>query len=266
MAEVINEVADSGPSESEESQNWFETTSDETSEDVDVVESPQPVEVPAKDATPAVPEVEATPATNPAVPDKEPQQPVAPVAAEPQEPQQITEPVDVLGKLTEQYALSPEDATLLITSPEEVLPKLAANMHLQIMKEVMGQFSNFTQSFPTMIEAHVKQQVAERQAQEEVFAEWPGLKPHLNELTQNILAIRKANPGLSRADLIEMGAIVTAKSKGLDPNSVRKTAVAVAPATSQPSSPPRPTGLGGNSTSSPLPSKNIWTILSEESD
>ena len=94
--------------------------------------------------------MEATPANEPCGADKEPQQPVAPVAAESQEPQQITEPVDVLGKLTEQYALSPEDATLLITSPKK--PKLAANMHLQIMKEVMGQFSNFTQSFPTMIE------------------------------------------------------------------------------------------------------------------
>ena len=138
-----------GSPASESDVNWTELSG---SDDLEVPVDGQlevPVEAPALPATPEVPATPATPAvpTAPTVPapaPAEPATPTPPVApAAPAVPQVTLEQIQ--AKLVEQYALSPDDALALQTSPETVMPKLAANMHMQIMREAYGQMQQMLQ-------------------------------------------------------------------------------------------------------------------------
>ena len=260
-----------GSPASESDVNWTELSG---SDDLEVPVDGQlevPVEAPALPATPEVPATPATPAvpTAPTVPapaPAEPATPTPPVAPAASAAPQVTLE-QIQARLVEQYALSPDDALALQTSPETVMPKLAANMHMQIMREAYGQMQQMLQSVPAMIRQHMEGEQQERSAEEKVFGAWPGLKPHKDALLKNVILARQAQGPQATADqVLEAAGVLTAMSLGLDPATVRtaqQQAQQMQQAPTVPGIPPRPAGAGTSGGGTPPAQPSVWDELLE---
>lgn len=198
---------------------------------------------------PAAPAVQAPATASP--PAQQPQQPVqgqqpapqssqAPAASpetsqpqgqtqEPaQQPAQAIDPAEwsrqYHTQLQTEYAINEEDALALSTTPETVMPKLAANMHMRIMQDVMQQMQQIVAGIPQILQQHTQRTQAEESAKQEFYGEWPGLASHHDKVLQNAIMVRQANPQATRQQVVEMAGLMTAMSLGVDPMSVRKQA------------------------------------------
>ena len=166
------------------------------------------------------------------------------------------------AKIAEQYALSPEDAVAMVTAPETVLPKLAANMHMQVMTEVIGFVQHALKSIPEMLNTHVEGQRQEQEAENMAFAAWPGLRAHKDVFISNIVAARKAQGASATPDaVLQAAGMMTAYALGLDPAQVRSATVAapVAPPVGT-QIPPKPPGAG-TAGGAPTPAPSLWETL-----
>lgn len=168
---------------------------------------PEPAPLPA-----AAPEPVAQPVGTSAEPVTPPAQPVAPPQpAEPPlaAPKALTQE-EFLAKRTElqntfasHYTLSEEDKLALQTEPENVLPKIAANVAVDVFEAasriILGQI-------PQMIEQHLVTQRAATEARESFFRDFPALNkpeyfPTLRQVTQ---MYRQMNPQVPYADAIKV--------------------------------------------------------------
>lgn len=120
-------------------------------------------------AAPAVPPVVAQLAeTTPTVP---PGAPTVPVVPAPQI-DVAAEETRLRGELEKAYAFSEEEALAFQTEPELVLPKLAANLHMQITKDVMAGIQSILPSLMTNISAA---STAEQTARNQFYSVNPDL-------------------------------------------------------------------------------------------
>lgn len=115
------------------------------------------------------------------------------------------------------FALSQEESEALATTPEQVLPKLAARILFQAVSAMSGQIKQFV---PQMIGGHLQTSAKYGEAQEQFFASWPGLKgKDTNVISHAISAVKQAFPKLSRTEVIskagEMSAIMLGLSADL---------------------------------------------------
>lgn len=130
------------------------------------------------------------------------------------------EPGDFLGQLaqhreamvealSERFAISEEDAELLQTQPEAVLPRMAANIMFEAISSVHKQIQEFV---PAIIEQHMRVQKAQAEAENAFYSRWPALKGLDGEKFARLSGIIKAyntsNPQVPRERRIEeIGAI-----------------------------------------------------------
>jgi hypothetical protein len=175
------------------------------------VEEPAPAEEPAPEpeAKPAEPAPEPAPAAEeqPAV--EEP--PAAPVV-ETKTPEQLQQEhtkwrEESEAKLTEFYAIDKEDAELLLTEPEKVIPKLAARLHLEVSTAVAEAVKSLLPSAIQQMSA--QQSVAEKQ-EGEFFKAWPKLNDtkHHNTLQRLGVTYRNSHPQATPDDFIrDVGAM-----------------------------------------------------------
>lgn len=180
----------------------------------------------AKGGQPATPSASQVSPQSPApsqqqqTPQGEQQQPPVEQSAAPAKtPEQLRE--EYHSKLVEHYAINDEDAIALATTPEQVLPRLAANMHVRVMEEVTQHINAAMQMVPQMLEMRMKQAEAEEKAKQDFFGVWPGLTEHYDTIVQNARMARNANPSATRQQVIEMAGMMTALALGLDPAAVR---------------------------------------------
>ncbi|MBP8200780.1 MAG: hypothetical protein KAX98_10670 [Nitrospira sp.] len=128
-------------SSTEDSVNWDAMDSSFNDEEVETVEGAEEViplaEEPARVSEPVAAEIPAVPATVQAPPT--PQVPAAPVPETPAEPTpSYTEwRTQRLTQLEQMYALDEASAVAALTEPENVLPKLAAKVHLDVLESSM---------------------------------------------------------------------------------------------------------------------------------
>lgn len=190
----------------EDAQNGEEGPADEPAD-----KPAEDVPAEAEPAPAAEPEVEPEPEPEPEVPEvpTPPQQPEQPPEVDPEVAEQQRQ--QFLSGVQESFAISPDDANLLMTEPEAVLPKLGAMVYERAMRDVaylmQQQQQLFQQNMPQMIQ-HTQQQVTQHAAAETQFKTLnPGLESvgNLNELVGSLApTVIKANPGKSGDELMRI--------------------------------------------------------------
>lgn len=79
----------------------------------------------------------------------------------------------------EVYALSQEDADLFLTSPEQVVPQLAAKLHTEILESVGNMVR---QAVPNIIQSTMRQNQSRQGWEEKFYGQWPALAEHKDEV------------------------------------------------------------------------------------
>lgn len=235
--------------------------------------APQPPAMPATppEVPPSVEELLAGGASAPTPQVTEPQQVQAPVpqASTPQAAQPFDmatvqkQAIDYL--MANEYRLSDEDRNRLISAPDEVLPQLAARMHVGIATQLATQVA---QAIPAMIQQHMDSHMKAQRAELEFFAKYPKLnrqewKPIIAESLQ---MVKQMNPQAGRDEVIAKGAALAAfQINSRFGNSHQP----------QPPQPPRgpvqpyvPVAPGGGYSppTNPNQQPNIWSDLASDPD
>lgn len=232
-----------------------------------------------------------TPVAQPVVvpPVAQPQPVAAPVQAPPPTPEPVQQPpaavpeeplpdpkvwLEKKKELAEQiskgYQLSPEDEENWVSEPNKVLPKIAAQLYVDVYEAVTVMVTrNLAQQLPSLMQGQMSQQ---RNAEEGIKAfveEWPGLnKPEYAEvLTRVAQNYPRLNPKATRDQAVKEIGTMVAGLLGVPPETLRKGYNPVQPPAApvpvqQPSRPFVPAGVGGPAAapSAPGPS-NIFTEL-----
>jgi hypothetical protein len=196
---------------------WANLANDDDDEgEEDVTSVPEASDEPAEEESAQEEEsVEASPPTQePVAPAPQPenvvQQPPVEQQAQPQQPQISQEELQkqleaqraqVLEQLSKQFPISQEDADLLVTSPEQVMPKLAANLFLRTYEAVM---QGVRQQMPQMMMVATQMQEQKTTLENEFYSKWEGLdrQKHGELVNRYGMVYLQANPGASREDFI----------------------------------------------------------------
>lgn len=245
-------------------------------------ETPTSEVVPSEVTPPPTPEETAVPTVPPVPPVAEPPTPeVPPVVPVPTEtPEQQAEALQKVrteqhSKLTDFYKLSDEDAASMITSPQEVVPNMLANLHMTVLENTLQTLASM---IPQMVSQVMETKKANENANEAFFGAWPKLaKAELYApLGRMISAYRTANPEVPQDQLIkEVGAAAHLAFKiapdempgvgGIVPNpGVSPEGLPVAPAV--PGSGFTPAAPGGSTPPAPVKSNNPWDSYNKELD
>lgn len=277
-------AAPAAQSPASEGVNWGDLATDFDGSDAFVLEPEVGDSLPAESAqapgavTPAGVEQQQTPppaVEPPQAPSQvqQPQTPQQPVAQPPSTPEAPQPPINVeelraayAQSLSQDYAITPDDALLLSTQPEVALPRLAANMHLRVMQDVIRHVQTVFAGVPQMLSQQMEQQRAEQEAKQEFYSAWPGLSSHHDRVVSNAALVRQANPQATRAQVIEMAGMMTAMALGLDPAAVRTAQQVAAQHTIRqtPGIPPRPAAVGSSPSMAPTSSNNIFESFADE--
>jgi hypothetical protein len=193
----------------------FDEPSDEPNDpDTDV--DPAPVETPpAKEEIAPEPKVEEEPAKVEEDPQPTPEPKVEePVIPEPvvEQPKQLTKEEQQAqldqfrGELEGMYKISKDDADALTTDPESVFPKLAANLHMQIMTQVVTLLQQHQSQLPQVVEQTARVVKSKEDAANKFQERWPELlaTPEGQKVAAEAAQIvRTRNPKASLEDVIE---------------------------------------------------------------
>lgn len=229
--------------------------------DAEVVEAPA---VASEATPPAAPVAETPPVETPAVPPT----PTPPTAETPATPPTPATPApdytawrtERLGQLEQQYALNEADATAMLTEPETVLPRLAAQVHMEVLESAMQGMQAMMPVLMQQLNQHTE----------------------LNNRAKNLFT--SINPDLADPQfepaILQLGQVYRNVNARATPeeaaraigNLVRSALGIAAPAVAAPS-PAAPTpaapvpftpARGGGSGNAPIPSSNAFTQLANE--
>lgn len=224
-----------------------------------------PAEAPQLQSSEAQPVTSEQPTSQHPSPPTQPQQAVQPQEASEPAPQPANTAEQLQAyreSLSQEYAISEDDALALVTNPEQVLPKLAANVHMRVMEDVVRHVQQALAQVPVMLQAHVARAQAEDRAKQEFYGEWPGLAEHHDTVVSNATLIRQAHPKATKQQVIEMAGVMTAMALGLDPMSVRRQGQPRMAPVQQPAM--RPTGMTPTAQGGATQSDNLFESFAEE--
>lgn len=200
-SEETTPASEDAPEPSGDDVDWStlfdDTPVEEKSQPEPEEEEDKPEPEPAK--APEPPKVEESKPVEEVVP------PVVPAAQPVKEEQQPEFDVaKYQSELESQYKLSPDEADLMLTKPEEIIPKLAAKMHLSVMKEVAQMWQSFQQTLPQVVETTQKAVSKKQEVYSAFTSEWPELAKPENEAiaVSCIKAVKQAFPDITLQDLI----------------------------------------------------------------
>lgn len=255
--------------------NWAELDGD-FSADTGGAEDSAPQQVQTSEATEAPVAVQAPQNPPVASPDQQqtsvqqPAQAVQQPQTQVEQPQQLPQgvsPEEQLAQyenaLVQGYALSEEDAVALLTQPETVFPKLAKNLHMNVMREVQNQMQHMMQAVPQMMKFEAERVAREESAKTDFFGVWPGLKDHYQAVVGNAHMVRRANPNATREQIVEMAGTLTAMGLGLDPTTLRGNAQRQVSQV-QAQRPVRPIGPAGSPAGVPQKPQNTFSQFADE--
>lgn len=237
------------------------------------------IEVPPEGSQPPaspVPEVKAPAATNdketpPAVePDKSVSQPTqaqeiateeVPAARTPeQEAQVLGQLQDALSK---QYVLSEEQADLLVTDPNKVVPQLLAQMHMSVLSHALRIVQ---ESLPQQFTQHTERALAEQKLNDQFNTAFPDLSLSDKEVnqavTQAVALVKTQMPKATMEEKIQrVGALTRALLGKPAPTAQAVQQPVSRPAAPQPISPSRTAPASRSYTA---PAKDQWAGLIDE--
>lgn len=166
-----------------------------------------------------------------------------------------------IEELTGVYGFDEETAMRLQTEPELVLPKLAAQLQINAVKQAVEVVQRM---IPQMV-PQVQQQMSRVQQAEELFY---GVNPDLKGKEAQVLAagkmFREINPKASPEEAAKQIGIIVRQSMGLP-----ALEAGAKPATQKPPKPAphKPAAAGGGRAAAPAPTdKSMWAKLVEDDD
>ena len=239
-------------------------------------ETPPAVETPTPETPPAEPEptppTEPTPAETPPVVETPPTPPViaeempAPAPESPvvdfeaQRRQWQEDRVKYEAELEKYFAFSEEDAEKLRDAPDEVIPKLAAKLYLDIYQTVTN---GMYKVMPQVVTAVTEQKQAREALTKSFYGKWPDLnKPEYAKVIATVSATyANLKPQATTEEVLqEVGEMAMAALKlGVTPS------VEIPPVETPP--PFTPATPGGGATpppATPPQADNVFTQISEE--
>lgn len=237
------------------------------------------IEVPPEGSQPPaspVPEVKAPVATDdketpPAVePDKSVSQPTQAQEIETEEVPAARTPgqeAQVLGQLQEalskQYVLSEEQADLLVTDPNKVVPQLLAQMHMNVLSHALRMVQ---ESLPQQFTQHTERALAEQKLNDQFSAAFPDLSLSDKEVnqavTQAVALVKTQMPKATMEEKIQRVGALTRVLLGKPAPTAQAVQQPVSrPAAPQPVSPSRTAPASRSSTA---PAKDQWAGLIDE--
>lgn len=111
--------------------------------------------------------------------------------------------------MANEYKLSDDDRTQLISAPDEVLPRLAARMHVGIASQLAQQVA---QAIPAMIQQHMDTHMKAQRAEMEFFSQYPKLnRPEWKPIiAESLRMVKQMNPQATRDQVVREGAALAA--------------------------------------------------------
>lgn len=268
--------------------NWTDMATDFADEDqedfatvegdAEVIEEGSPAipptasEVPSTETPAAQAETPPpTPATPPAIPPATPPTGEAPPSSATQEAPSNTDTIsyqdwrtEQVSKLEQVYALSEDSAQAMLTEPETVLPKMAAQMHMHVVESV---FNAVMQALPQVVQATQTQQTVESKAEELFFGANPDLRdPKFREPIQKLgMMYRSMNKTASPEEAVKaIGNLVRAAMGMRTPGATPPTAQTPAAVVQSAPAPFAPVRGGGSAVTPSKATDNVFAALAEE--
>lgn len=172
----------------------------------------------------------------------------------------------VMEQLEKTFALDEETADKFLTAPQEVVPKLAARLFLDVYESVMR---GMHQSVPAMMQASQAYESKAQKAETDFYGKWPMLKNEQYQKTVLELgsAYRRANPNASTEDFITNVGAAAVVALRLPYNGIQEE-VRLPAGMQQANQTPAPVPGGKQPTQAPATQKsgNAFTDLSYEFD
>lgn len=210
MADFLSDLSDDVPEIDAEISDGGEEGTGGDEEDPDLVPDPADKEVPNPEEAAPEPkqdelktdpskkkqEEDPQPEVDKNQPPKEEQQPVVP--EQPSEEQLQAQIEKLRGELEVRYAISDEDADLIATDPQTILPKLMANMHMMMQGEFLNMISR---ALPQMIQQYNTQTSVVNTAQEIFNRDFPDVNTASPEVVK--MAIQQVNAAMPTATVEE---------------------------------------------------------------
>lgn len=167
---------------------------------------------------------------------------------------------DMLANLVQSYAMTEDEGVELLRAPETVLPKLAAQVQMNVMEQVIQQVAHM---LPQFIDGHLGQQKASTDNKKAFYEAWPDLnKPEYNDtLTRIAVTYRQQNPTATKEKAIKEIGAIAAITLGVVPTSAQAP---VQPSGVSPSTAYRPAMPGGGGRPAVAPVTNAFTQLANE--
>ena len=172
------ESPDSGETTVEKTKAETETPPEETSTGAPAVETPStesPVsETPVDEPSPA-PATQTTQVESPATPQVDPEEARK----------------RALAEFANGYALTDDQASEMMVSPQTVVPNLLAQVRFDTMQQMMGAFQRM---LPSMIEQTNASTQAAKNTEDAFFKEYPDLKAHQDAVRTAAQTYKQLNP------------------------------------------------------------------------
>lgn len=145
-----------------------------------------------------------------------------PQPQQPQQPDLQTAQQQAIDHLAKQvYALSEEDAKALISEPDKIFPRLAAQLHMTVAQQIG---SVIQQVLPQQVKGIVDGQMKAVRAEQEFFGRFPHLRnpKFRNVVLSSIKMAKAAEPGADREQIMESAAMLAAHRLKLQPKQQRQ--------------------------------------------
>lgn len=216
--------------------------------------APSPAAAPSAGATPTVPAPAATPPEELPPFSVELGTPVNPSAPAATPPGRLT-PEQLVAQLAQSYQLDEQTREAWLDNAPEVLPKLLAQQHVRVAKEILGTLQKV---LPGIVGNLVKQGSTRQNFTQAFYKRWPTLRSHHKAVEQAIRVQRSVNPGATLEELIEQVGLTVSVMNKLPIEGVTPPAVS-APGAPAPFTPAAPTGAAPAA-----PAKSVWEQLIEQ--
>ena len=249
---AVEDTSSTEGNEGDSAADWGDLSSDQGDDgDFEAGLEPQAEEAAVVAEAEKAPETAAEAAS---AEETQPQQ-QAPDSPQPFTPEQVAAAESAYKtQLQTLYAFDEETALQLQTEPEKVLPQLAARLHMDVMKAVMGQMKGL---MPEMIQRHTQVARKEGQAQDLFFKAWPELKGYDKQIMQAGRLFREMNPNADANTAVERIGALAMAALGMQ---------RAAPAQDQQIRPAPFTPAVPGRVSAPVAQKNMWADLAEDDD
>ncbi|RMH12693.1 MAG: hypothetical protein D6698_15050 [Gammaproteobacteria bacterium] len=117
-------------------------------------------------------------------PEKKAEEPKKPETEEPKEDEAKKLREELEAKIQNEFQLSEEEAEKLLTEPNEVLPKFASRLYMQVFDSLVQAMQ---QQLPTQVVQVVQMEQARQESERRFYAEWPELdRPEFKPVVERI--------------------------------------------------------------------------------